>query len=332
MKVGLLTGISLLILTMYSSLISASELTVYTSRKEHLVKDIFKQYEKETGTKIKYKTGKAGALIQNLKAESKSPVADIFMTVDAGNLWFASHEGLLEKTESKVLGSNVPDHLKDREQQWFGLSVRARTTVVNSKSFKGSEISYEDLATPAWKGKLCLRTSKKVYNQSLIAMLIKMHGYDKAKEIVGGWVKNSVDIFSNDTAVLKAVAAGQCEVGIVNTYYFGRLIKDDPKLPLKIVWPNQKSYGVHVNVSGAGIVKNSKHQDEAKKFLEWLASAKAQKKFAQVNMEYPILDTAKLASEVEAWGKFKSNLKFNLTDAGKLQAKAIQLAQEVGYK
>jgi iron(III) transport system substrate-binding protein len=311
----------------------AKSLTVYTSRKEHLVKDIFKTYEKETGVKINYKTGKAGALIQNLKAELKNPAADIFMTVDAGNLWYASSEGLLNSVESKVLSSNVPAHLRDRGNTWYGLSVRARTTVVNTNLVKnGTTLSYEDLAKPQWKGKLCLRTSKKVYNQSLVAMLIGTHGYDKAKAIVKGWVANKVDIFSNDTNVLKAVAAGQCAVGIVNTYYFGRLIKKDPKLPLAIMWPNQKSYGVHINVSGAGIVKNSKNQTEAKKFLEWLASAEAQKYFAQVNMEFPILKNAPEAKIVKSWGKFKANTAFNLTDAGKLQKKAIKLMHEVGYK
>ncbi|EQC48109.1 extracellular solute-binding protein [Bacteriovorax sp. DB6_IX] len=321
---------SILLFTAYAQ---AKSLTVYTSRKEHLVKDIFKTYEKETGVKINYKTGKAGALIQNIKAELKDPKVDIFMTVDAGNLWYASSEGLLESTKSDVLTSHVPAHLRDRDNRWFGLSVRARTTVVNTNLVKkGTNISYEELAKPEWKGKLCLRTSKKVYNQSLVAMLIGTHGYDKAKSIVKGWVANKVDIFSNDTNVLKAVAAGQCAVGIVNTYYFGRLIKKQPKLPLAIMWPNQKSYGVHINVSGAGIVKNSKHQEDARKFLEWLASDEAQKQFAQVNMEYPILKTAPQTDIVKSWGEFKPNTAFNLTDAGKLQKKAIKLMHEVGYK
>ena len=313
--------------------VNAKGLTVYTSRKEHLVKDIFKAYEGKTGVKINYKTGKAGALIQNLKAELKNPEADIFMTVDAGNLWYASHEGLLNSLSSKVLDKNVPSHLRDRNSKWYGLSVRARTTVVNTKLVKnGTTLSYEDLARPEWKGKLCLRTSKKVYNQSLVAMLISTHGYEKTKKIITGWVSNKVDIFSNDTNVLKAVAAGQCAVGIVNTYYFGRLMKKSPKLPLAITWPNQKSYGVHINVSGAGIVKNSKNQVEAQKFLEWLSSSEAQKHFAQVNMEFPILKNAPQSDIVKSWGKFKANTAFNLTDAGKLQKKAIKLMHEVGYK
>ena len=328
MKLLSLVGISIFLTNAF-----AQDLTVYTSRKEHLVKDIFKAYEAKTGVKIKYKTGKAGALIQSLEAESKNPTADIFMSVDAGNLWNAESKGLLEPIKSKVLTANIPKHLRDINNSWFGLSVRARTTVVNSDkfNFKG-DLTYEELAKPEWKGKLCLRTSKKVYNQSLMAMLIDQHGYEKAKSIVSGWVKNNVDIFSNDTSVLKAVAAGQCVVGIVNTYYFGRLIKKDPKLPLKVIWPNQKSTGVHINISGAGVVKNSKNKVEAQKFLEWLSSTEAQKSFAQVNMEYPVLKDSPLAEIVKSWGDFKANDSFNLTKAGSLQAKAIQLALEAGYK
>jgi iron(III) transport system substrate-binding protein len=324
----------LTILTFLFSSVAFADLTVYTSRKEHLVKDIFKQFEKETSIKVNYRTGKAGALIQTIKTEGNQSPADLFMTVDAGNLWFAAKEGILESTQSKVLTKNIPSHLKDAKNNWFGLSVRARTIAYNHKKVKDGElISYEDLATKKWKGRLCLRTSKKVYNQSLVAMLIDELGYKNAKKVVSGWVENNVEIFSNDTSVLKAIAAGQCDVGIVNTYYFGRLIKKDPKLPLKLFWPNQKnSYGVHVNVSGAGIVKTSKNKKEALKLLEWLSSGKAQGSFASINMEYPANSTIKNDPVVSKWGTFKSNSTFQLTKAGVLQKDAIKLMNEVNYK
>jgi len=313
---------------------AADELVVYTSRKEHLIKDIFKQYTEETGVKITYKTGKAAALIQTLKAEASKSPADIFMTVDAGNLWFASHEGLLEPISSNKLKTNIPFNLRDEQGRWFGLSVRARTIAYNPNNVaKGELTTYEGLADKKWKGRLCLRTSKKVYNQSLVAMLISELGKEKAKKIVKGWVDNTVEIFPNDTAVLKAVASGQCDAGIVNTYYFGRLKQKSPKLPLKLFWPNQEnSYGVHVNVSGAGILKTSKNKDEARKLLEWLASRKAQKSFAQVNMEYPINNLFPESEVTKAWGKFKPNKSFNLSSAGKLQKEAIKLMREVRYK
>ena len=316
-----------------SNAYAKKELVVYTSRKEHLVKDIFKKYSEKTGVEVKYKTGKAPALIQTIKAEGEQTAADIFMTVDAGNLWHAVKEGLLESVKSDKLVKNVPSHLREGDNKWFGLSVRARTIVYNTNKVKESDLStYEDLADRKWNKKLCLRTSKKVYNQSLVAMLIHELGEEKAKETVKGWVENTVEIFSNDTAVLKAVAAGQCDVGIVNTYYFGRLKKEKPELALKLFWPNQKSYGVHVNISGAGVVKNSKKKAEAVKFLEWLSSEEAQKEFAQVNMENAILSSVKQSPIVESWGAFKPNTSFKLEKAGQLQKKAIKLMREVKYK
>jgi iron(III) transport system substrate-binding protein len=306
---------------------------VYTARKEHLVKDLFKQFEKETGIRVDYHTGKSPVLIQQLKSQKSNVKADIFMTVDAGNLWHAKRQGLLSSVESDVLKKNIPGHLRDRENSWFGLSLRARTIVFNNKELKKSDlVSYEDLADKKWKGKLCLRTSKKVYNQSLVAMLISQWGFAKAKDIVKGWVSNVAEIYPNDTSVLKAIASGQCQVGIVNTYYLGRLLKKDSTLPLQVFWPNQKSYGVHVNISGAGLVKGAPHKQEAIELLNWLASKNAQQYYAQVNMEYAVLSGAPVASEVKSWGEFKSNEKFHLSDAGKLQKLAIKLMKEVGYK
>ena len=321
---------------LYSSLAfarSGGELWIYSSRKEHLVKDIFEQYEKERGIKIKYRTGEAGALIGALKAEGEYSKADILLTVDAGNLGFASLQGLLQSIESKKLAKKIPTHLRDRESRWFGLSMRARTLVYNTRKVKASELSsYEDLASPKWKGRLCLRTGKKVYNQSLVAMLIHELGREKAKRAVAGWVANAVDIYSNDTAALKAAAMGKCDVAIVNSYYYGRLMKKDSSLPLKIFWPNQKDYGVHVNISGAGVVKYSKNRGEAIRFLEWLTSERAQRQFAQVNMEYPVLKNFNPPKEVASWGSFKSNSTFHLTWAGTLQKEAVKLMHEVNYR
>lgn len=313
----------------------AEELVVYTSRNEHLIKDLFEQYQKKTGIKINYRTGEAGALIQALKAEGERTPADIFMTVDAGNLGFATEQGLLQPIQSETLSSNIPPHLRDPQGHWFALSIRARTMVYNTQKVQPSELStYEDLAAPKWKGRLCLRTSKKVYNQSLVAMLISELGSERALEVVSGWAQNAVEIFANDTAVLKAIAAGQCDVGLVNTYYFGRLIEQEKDLPLAIFWPNQKdSYGVHINVSGAGIVKHSKRAQQAQKFLEWLASEEAQREYAQVNMEYAILeDKVKQHPLVQSWGDFKPNTSFNLSEAGKRQQEAIQLIHHARYK
>ena len=326
--------LSLFSFIIFSPNIFSKELIVYSSRKEHLIKDIFKQYTNETGILIKYKTGKSASLIQVLKAEGEGSPADIFMTVDAGNLWFAGNENLLEEISSSVLEKNIPKHLRDSDGKWFGLSIRARTIVYNTNKVKVNDLStYENLADKSWKNRLCLRTSKKVYNQSLVAMLIYEKGKKNTEKIIKGWVNNAVEIFSSDTAVLKAIASGQCDVGIVNSYYYGRLMRKSPDLSLKIFWPNQKdSYGVHINISGVGVLKSSKRKKEAIRFIEWLSSKSAQKSFAQINLEYPINKLTEQAVETIEWGSFKSNTHFNLTDAGKLQKDAVKLMQNAKYK
>ena len=205
---------------------AADELVVYSARNEQLIKPLFDAYTKETGTPIKFLTGSESALLEKLKTEGAATPADILITVDAGNLWLAASQGVLAKVKSKTLDANIPKHLRDPDGRWYGFSVRARTIVYNTNKVKPSDLStYEDLADSKWKGRLCLRTSKKVYNQSLTAMLIAQHGEKKTEELVKGWVANlAVEPFSNDTKVMEAIAAGQCDVGIVNTYYYGRLM------------------------------------------------------------------------------------------------------------
>lgn len=311
----------------------ADEVVVYSARNEQLIKPLFDAYTKETGTKIKFVTDKEGALLQRLKAEGANTPADMLITVDAGNLWEAAREEALQPVQSKVLEANIPAHLRDPAKQWFGLSVRARTIFYNTQKLKPGDLAgYEDLALPKWKGRLCLRTSKKVYNQSLVAMLIAEHGEAKAEQIVKGWVANlATDVFPDDTKMLEAIAAGQCDAGIANTYYFGRLVEKKPGLPLGIFWANQKDDGVHINVSGAGITKHAKHEKEAVKLLEWLSSEKAQNLFADVNLEYPVNPAIKPDAVVAAWGPFKQS-QLNLTKAGELQAQAVKLMDRAGYR
>jgi len=313
--------------------IAAEELTVYSARKEHLIKPLFDAYTEKTGVAINYITDKEGALLARLKAEGEKTRADILLTVDAGNLWYAAHEGVLASVQSEVLERNIPAHLRDPENDWFGLSVRARTIVYNPERVVVSELStYDALAEPKWKGRLCLRTSKKVYNQSLVAMMIAEKGVEASEAIVRGWVRNlAAPVFADDTSVLKAVAAGQCDVGIVNTYYYGRLIQENPNLPLALFWANQNAGGVHVNISGAGIVKHAPHFDQAVHFLEWLSSAEAQNLFADVNMEYPANPDVLPQPLVSSWGDFEPNL-INVSQAGELQPEAVKLMDRAGYK
>lgn len=309
------------------------KIVVYSSRKEHLIKPFFEEYTANTGIAIEYITDKAGPLVTRLKAEGEATQADIFMTVDAGNLWLAKQEGVIQPIESEVLEANIPAHLQDPENNWFGLTVRARTMVYDVNKIKPEDLSsYEDLADPKWQGRLCLRTSKKVYNQSLVAMLIARHGEEKAEAIVKGWVSNLATApFSNDTKVMKAIEAGQCEVGIVNSYYFGRLEKENPEIGLALYLPETSEQGVHVNISGAAITKHAGNPEGAKKLIEWLSSKEAQKMYAGLNMEYPANASVETVDQVKAWGQFKAD-EMNLSKAGELQPAAVQLMDRAGYQ
>lgn len=311
----------------------AEVVTVYSARNEQLIKPLFDAYTKETGVDVRFITGTEAALLERLKAEGANTPADMLITVDAGNLWQAANQRVLKPVKSEVLEQNIPAHLRAAEGEWFGLSVRARTLFYSKNKLKPESLSsYEDLADPKWKGKLCLRTSKKVYNQSLVAMLIAQHGEAKTEQIVRGWVANlATDVFADDTAMLKAIAAGQCEVGIANTYYYGRIVEQEPNFPVGILWANQKADGVHVNISGAGVTRYAKNEKGAIRLIEWLSSEKAQNLYADRNMEYPANAKIKPDSIVTGWGSFKPNL-INVAKAGELQAQATKLMDRAGYK
>ena len=308
------------------------KLVVYSSRNEQLIKPLFEAYTAETGVKIEFITDKEGPLIQRLKAEGESSPADLLLTVDAGNLWFAKQEGLLQPVQTAVLDAAVPAHLRDPEHYWHALSVRARTIVYHPDRVDTGRLStYAALADDEWKGRLCLRTSKKVYNQSLVAMLIATKGEEATEAIVRGWVENlAAPVFSSDTKVIEAIAAGQCDVGIVNTYYLGRLIDKNPEYPVGLFFANQSTDGVHVNISGVGVTAHSQRVGEAVQLIEWLATGDAQQQFAGVNIEYPLLPTTKVADLVEQWGTFKPQL-INVSRAGELQTAAVKLMDRAGY-
>ena len=253
------------------------------------------------------------------------------MTVDAGNLWYAKTQNLFSPLGAKNF-NHISQHLKDSENHWVGLSIRARTIVYHSDRVKNKEIkNYEDLALPTWKDRLCLRTSKKVYNQSLVGMLIHELGEEKAKAVVKGWVNNTVKIFSSDTKLLKAIEAGQCDVGIVNTHYLGRIQRDNPDSKLRILCPIKTLTG-YMSMYQSRVLKHSKNKSEAEKFLVWLSKKEAQATFAQLNLEFPVVENVKLDPITKKWGEFKQNTTFHLNKAGEFQKNAIKLMQEVNYR
>ncbi|MBL4826693.1 MAG: extracellular solute-binding protein [Spongiibacteraceae bacterium] len=318
--------------------VASNDLVVYSARKEHLIKPLFDQFTAETGIQVRYVTDAAGPLLTRLQAEGEQSQADILMTVDAGNLWQAAELGVLSPVESSILEKNVPSNLQDPENRWFALTIRARTIVYATDRVKPEEMStYEALADKTWAGRVCLRTSKKVYNQSLVATMIAALGEQVVEKVVTGWVENlALQPFSNDTKVMEAIAVGQCDVGIVNSYYYGRLMKQRPELKLALFWPNQfgdqsTGRGVHVNVSAAGITRVSHKKEQAIKLLEWLSEPKAQQLLMELNQEYPVNPTIKYLPEIASWGEFKAD-SINVSEAGRLQTAAVKLMDRSGYR
>lgn len=311
---------------------AADEVVVYSARIDELIKPVFDAYTKETGVKVKFITDKEAPLLARLQAEGANTPADLLITVDAGNLWQAEQQGVLKPLQSAVIESNIPPQYRSSTGSWTGLSLRARTIFYSSERVKPEELStYEALADEKWEGRLCLRTSKKVYNQSLTATLIETHGAAKTEEIIKGWVNNlATDVFADDTALLQAIDAGQCDLGIANTYYFGRLHQQKPGLKVKPFWPNQADRGVHVNLSGAGVTKHAPHAEAAQKLLEWMTGPQAQSLFADSNQEYPANAAVKPSAEVSAWGAFKAD-SIPVEVAGKRQAEAIMLMDRAGW-
>ncbi|SDS76378.1 iron(III) transport system substrate-binding protein [Halopseudomonas litoralis] len=318
--------------TAFTSVAQAKELVVYSSRQDHLIKPVFDMYTEKTGIEINFITDREAPLMARLRAEGANTPADMFMTVDAGNLWQAEEQGLFRAMESDTIEQNIPAHLRSSNDMWTGLSLRARTIAYSTERVNPDELStYEALADDSWKGRVCLRTAKKVYNQSLVATMLESIGEEKTSEVITGWLANlATPVFSDDTALLKAIDAGQCDVGIVNSYYFGRLHKAEPDVKAKLFWPNQEDRGVHVNISGAGVTKHAKQPEEALKLLEWMTTEEAQRVFADVNMEFPANASLEPSDEVAAWGDFKAD-NVNIEVAGRRQPEAIMLMDRLGW-
>ena len=309
----------------------AAELVIYSAR-HYGNEPAFDAFTKKTRITLKTFNASSAELFERLKAEGDRTPADMLIAVDAGNLWNAARAGLLAAVDSPVLRANIPAHLRDPEHRWVGLTVRARTIVYNTKRVSPSELStYETLGDPKWKGRLCLRPSNYIYSQSFLAAMIKRRGEAKTEEIVRGWVTNKPVLINSDTKLIEAVAAGQCDVAVVNHYYLARLVAKDPALPVAIFWANQQTTGVHVNISGAGVTAHTKNRDHAIRLLEFLSSPEAQNLFTDAGFEYPANPEVGPNALIAKWGKFKTD-DINIAAAGEFQTAATRLADRVGYK
>ncbi len=311
--------------------VAGGDVVIYSAR-HYGQEPAFEAFTKKTGIQLKTLNGDAGQIFERLRAEGDKTPADVLLTVDAGNLWNAARAGLLAPVASAELSRNIPAHLRDPEGRWVGLTMRARTIVYNPKKVAAGELStYEALGDPKWKGRLCLRTSGYIYNQSLLATLIRRHGEPRTEEIVRGWVANQPTLINGDTKIIEAVAAGQCDLGLVNSYYLARALKKDPAAPVAIFWASQQTSGTHVNVSGAGVTAHAKNRANAIRLLEYLSGLEAQQMFADASLEYPANPRAEVNTLVKAWGPFKQD-DLNVAAAGEFQAAATRLADRVGYK
>lgn len=330
----MLVTLSMLALRPLAGLAAAAdgEVVVYSARIERLIKPMFDAFTAATGIEVRYFTAKEAELFERLKAEGINTKADVFMTVDAGNLWLAEQAGLLQGFASAVIERNIPAHLRARDNAWIGLAVRARPIMYSTERVQPAELStYEALGDPAWKGRLCLRTSRKVYTQSLVATMIKTLGEARTEEVVRGWMANQPRIFNSDTKLLEAIAAGQCDVTIANTYYLARLKAEDPDFPVAVFWPNQHGRGVHVNISGAGVTRHTSNRQAAIELLEFLSAPEAQNLYADANYEYPANPAVEPHPLIDEWGPFIAD-KVDVAAAGELQVAAVKLMDRAGYK
>jgi iron(III) transport system substrate-binding protein len=327
---GLLT--STLLLAATAATAQSQEVIVYSARIEKLIKPMFDAFSRKTEIPVRTFSASEAELFERLKAEGAKSPADMFMTVDAGNLWNAEQARLLQGFQSAVVEKNIPRHLRARSNAWVGLAVRARPIMHSTERVKAAELStYEALGDKQWRDRLCLRTSRKVYTQSLVATMIKTLGEKSAEKVVRGWMSNRPRIFDSDTKILQAIAAGRCDVTMANTYYLAQQLEKDPRFPVTVFWPNQEGRGVHVNVSGAGVTIHAKHREAAIRLLEFLSSSEAQNLYADVNYEYPANPTVKPHDLIAGWGKFKAD-EVDVAAAGELQAKAIKLMDRTKYK
>ncbi len=310
---------------------AAEVVVVYTAR-HYGQEPVFEAFTKQTGIEMQNFDGSPSELFERLQAEGDKTPADVLISVDAGDLWNAAQAGLLATIDSSELQANIPAHLHDAKNRWFGLSVRARTIMYNTRKVKPEELStYEALGDPKWKNRLCLRSSNHIYNQSLLATMIKRFGEAPVEAMVRGWVANNPTLINSDTRILESIAAGECDVGITNSYYLGRLLAKEPNLPVAPFWANQQTTGTHVNISGAGVTAHAKHRANAIKLIEFLSRPEAQQLLVNSNFEYPANPQTPVHPILAKWGPFKQD-DINVAAAGELQPTAIKLADRAGYK
>ena len=326
------------------SALADGEVNIYSHRHYDTDQALYDRFEERTGIKVNVIQGKADELIERLSREGSASPADILMTVDAGRLVRAQSMDLLQPATSALLQANVPDHLRDPEGHWFGLTQRARVIVYHPDRVSPEELStYADLTHPRWEGRILIRSSSNIYNQSLLASIIANEGEAEAGAWAAGVVANMARTpQGNDRDQMKAIAAGEGDLAVVNTYYVGLLINSGDEYErevgaqVRVFFPDQDGdgqdgRGAHVNVSGAGVTMSARNLDNAVKLLEFLTGAEAQELFSAANHEYPVNPAVSASPLLQSWGDFTAD-DLPLHRLGELNADAVRVFDHAGWR
>jgi iron(III) transport system substrate-binding protein len=311
-------------------------LHIYSSRHYDVDQKLYSRFTEKTGIPIKLVESKDDALQARLEAEGAQSEADVLVTVDAGRLWRAEESGLLEPVSSEILKARIPENLRDPRGTWYGFSTRARAITYNKTKVNPAEItSYADLTHPKWKGRICVRSGSNIYNLSLLASMISLQGAEAAENWAKGLLANLArKPDGGDRDQVKAIAAGECDIAVGNTYYIGQMLNDPEQKAaaesVRIVFPTFDGDGTHLNVSGVAMTKAAPNRENALKFMEWLASDEAQRIYAETNHEYPVKPGVARSELVQGWGEFTAD-SIPLTDLANLRPAALKLIEEVNF-
>ncbi len=319
---------------MAASASADGEVNIYSYRQPFLIKPMLNAFTHQTGIKTNVVFAPKG-MITRLQKEGKNSPADMILTVDIGRINDAVEAGVLQPVKSKKLTANIPAHDRDPSGLWFGLTRRARIVYASKERVKPGELStYEGLADSRWKGRICIRSSKHVYNVALLASLVAHHGEQKAEEWAKGLKANLArKPQGNDRAQVKAIFAGECDISLGNSYYMGKMLTNEKQIAwaesVFLFFPNQDGRGAHMNISGAGVTKHAPRKDNAVKLLEFLSDDLAQKMYAEQNFEYPVKPGAAWSGLVESWGRFKAD-KLDMIEVARNRAAAVRIFDRVG--
>ncbi len=338
----LILGISLIALAVVFTGCSAprdDQVFIYSARHYDSDTLLFERFTALTGIEVRVLQGGSDELMERLEREGVASPADVLITVDAGRLWRAEQAGLLEAVDSPVLRERIPGHLRHPDGVWYGFSQRLRVIVYNRERFDPAAVSrYEDLADPALAGRICIRSSNNIYNQSLLASLISHHGVEATETWAGGLVANLArPPQGGDTDQILGVAAGECDLAVANHYYYLRLLQSEDATrraaaeQVGIIFPNAADRGVHVNIGGAGVVRGAPNRENAVRFLEYLASDEAQAVFAGANFEYPVVQGIEMDAALRAWGEIRLD-EVSVGELGRYNPEAVRLADRVGWR